>query len=199
MKYLALICVALIICSFKPRSRFKKFPKDFDNVDSLIRFVTPGKNYTYWAFCQGPASEFNSIVVFSNGTKPDSIKFKSARTGLFGGCEPIVCFNYIEYIDNGKVGYITTPAEFKEFLGSIDNLQEAVLLAKSQYYLDIDDKNRKGGSFILENGIYKLRLVRYHLCPDTKESIEVTIDRSDGNSKTLSRGTYYKSKQCTVI
>ena len=158
--------------------------------------VHPDKNYTYWRFCRWPAG--NDSIVFSSGIKPTTVKFDLPKSGLFIGCLPVMCFSYIDYVYKGKVGHVTTAAELKQFLGRIDNLEEALLLAKESEDVFIDPENSKGGAYFIGKNGFHLLLMRYNNCPETKESIFLRIEKDSGIVKKVNLGAYYKSKTCIM-
>jgi hypothetical protein len=205
MKQILLIFVAFITVPLtaKPqraihKNNYKQLPKIYGRRDSLVRFVTPGKNYTYWEFDDGEMDTTkNGTVLFSSGVKPAGVNFKDPQGNMFRGCLPSFCYKYIAYVYNGKVGYITSDAGFIDFMGEINSLPKAVILAslKDNVYAD-DDK--RGGSYLETKNGYELILTRYIFCPMTKVAVHYTID-SKGIKNKADRGAFSKSKDCEVI
>jgi hypothetical protein len=204
MKTLFILIAGLLCCRLQvmaqshTKNNFKQLPPIYHQRDSLIRYVTPDKNYTYWEYVEGGMDTTKEgYVIFSKGKRPDSVKFKDPRGSLFIGCLPAFCYKYIAYIYNGKVGYITSNAEFVKFMGSIDNLEEAVLLAeitKNVY----PDELKKGGAFMKTANGYELILTEYILCPQTKEAVHLVI-KHDGSVQQKKKWIYEKDEGCAVI
>lgn len=175
---------------------YKKIPDRFDDPDNLIKMVHPDKDYTYWQFCKWPAEK--DSVIFSSGKNPANIRFDPPYGGLFTGCMPAMCYKYISYVYKGKIGYVNTPEQLEQFLGRIDNLEEALLLARSAEDLDIDNDEKKGGSYFIEKNGYHLLLMHYKSCPQTKESIFLRIEKDSGIVQQVNLGAYFKNKNCIV-
>jgi len=179
-------------------SGYKKLSVEYNDESKLITFVNPDKAYTYWEFDRGVGSHHNEIL-FSKGKKPNGVVFQSrVYSKLFQGCAPGFCFKYIVYVYNGKVGYVTNTKELKDFLGNIDNLYEAVLLARATNEYQVDD-NIKGGAYqIKSDTIYNLRLTRSFGCPDTKKTFYLKIEKSKGIVDTATLTTFYKGTGCEI-
>jgi len=198
---IALFLVLLLLGFYKINSTrsdgYKKLSQEFNYEDKLIKYVIPNKKYTYWAFCRNLDSD---TVIYSFGKKPKGIKLESPiLNGLFVGCLPVMCSKYIAYVDNGKVYYVENAEEFKVFLGAIDNLQEAVLLARVEEDLQVDENDMRGGAFLIKSdSIYNLRLMRYISCPETEQSVYLKIEKHKGITDTSTLNSYYKGKGCIV-
>jgi len=195
-----LIFTFYVICNgipFYHSDGYNKLPRQYDYPDSLIKKVIPNKKYIYWAFCSKLDSD---TVIYSFGKKPKGLKLNPPFriSSLFVGCLPGICSKYILYVDSDKVHYVGNIEEFKSFLGSIDNLQEAVLFAKAKYHLQIDDDMRGGSYMIQADTIYNLRLMHYIPCPETKQSFYLKIKRNKGVTDTSTLVSYYKSDNCIV-
>jgi len=179
-------------------SAYKKIPDSLRYKEKLIKYVKPDKNYTYWEFDEGEMDTTKSgHVIFSSGTKPEGIVIKDPQGSLFAGCLPAFCYKYIAYVYNGKVGYITSNIDFISFMGSIDNLQEAILLAQilDDVYPDTD---KRGAGYLITPAGYRLVLTKYNLCPESKQAIKITID-TKGIIKKEPGVVFYKTTGCAVI
>lgn len=200
-----LVFITLLSCSKNEpeagNEPFKKLPFNLSTNfrDSIAKKITPGQNYTYWAYCslRQPLSGEERHTILSRGG--DSLqKFEADRNkpiyGFFQGGYPGYSTNYVLINDNGKKEVVETQDGFREFLGAIDNLEEAVLLAFSYGYRA--DTDIKGNAWCMHNGNYELHLVKYSDYPQRKESVEVIITK-DGFIKTNSLGIYCKdSSDC---
>ncbi|RYX87686.1 hypothetical protein EON73_00850 [bacterium] len=206
MKYL-LTSFMLFLLSFAAKSQTDKFnyhgykplPSRFIQRDSLIRFINPVHKYIYWEYVQIPADP-GKAVVFSQGVKPEGLKIKILnQRGFFSGCLPSACTRYIAYVDEkGEVGYITTAQQAAAFVGTIDNLEEAVLVAQlgnDDFYVD---KNAKGGSYKIKGNTYEVILTHYDLCPETSRAIQLRIDHKQILEK-KELGIYFQTKDCITI
>lgn len=168
--------------------------------DSLAKHINPNRKYQYWqyvAYYINSSSE--TYTVLKQGG--DSLLRKKINekprpnysAGIFFGGHPNFRCNYVVTIDNGKVNSLKTEEQFRDFLGTIDNLEEAILLA-STYDYQLDNDIRGSEYRDLQNG-FELHLMKYHEFPTRRESIEIKISR-DGFIKTKSLGIYCEGSNC---
>jgi hypothetical protein len=162
----------------------------------LASNITPNKNYQYWHFAQYGGRSY-SIIQEGGDTllrkrinkNVDILK----RPGIFVGGDPGYISNYIVTIDDDKISYVRSEDGFRTFLGQIDNLEEALLLAKSYGYYYYDKSKYREA----KNG-YELLLLRSYGPPETlpfTELVSVTITK-DGYIKTQSLGIHDEWKYC---
>lgn len=197
MKYLFFF-ILLVSCSKKEETKEKHFVKinynlSYDYKDSLIQKIIPNKNYDYYAYIGIRGSDFNILNEKGDTLKKHKyqIKLKDSSLGFFQGCHPRWCADYIVTIDNNHLQFITSEIDAGTFLGTIDNLEEALLLAQLKgYYLDNDV--RGNGYRITDKG-YELHLMKFSSDPLQKESVEITIDKH-GNTWTKSLGIYARGR-----
>ena len=180
------------------KDKFLKIPYSlkYNYLDSLGTKVNPNKNYEYWqyaTFYQGYGDQKVKYTVLKQGgdtslRKIINEKINPIKTiGIFQGGHPSYRCNYAVIIENQKVNYIKSEDEFRTFLGNIDNLEEAILLARTYEYILGSDINvseyRKVGNS------YELHLGKYHDYPRSLESVELKIGY-DGTIKTKSLGIF---------
>ncbi|MFC4816624.1 MULTISPECIES: hypothetical protein [unclassified Flavobacterium] len=169
-------------------------------LDSLAKYIKPNRNYQYWQYAtynQNSSSE--TYTVLKQGG--DSLLRKKINEkprpnytiGIFFGGHPNFRCNYVVTIDNGKVNNLKTEEEFRDFLGTIDNLEEAMLLARTYGY-QLDNDIRGSEYRNLQNG-FELHLMKYHEFPTRRESVEIKISR-EGFIKTKSLGIYCEGLNC---
>jgi len=202
-----LIIIALTSCCKEEKAvpeevvMFKKIPFDLANnfQDTIALKINPVKDYQYWAyvcFRQGMSGRESTAIIKEGGDTllKKNIKVKQDTYGFFQGGHPNFRCNYIVAVQDGREKLIDTDRGFREFLGTIDNLEEAVLLAITYgYWLDSDIK---GSAYRINNGNYEMHLLKFSSFPLQKESVEVIVIR-DGFIKTSSLGVYCKnSKDC---
>ncbi len=177
-------------------AKFHKIPYSlrFNYFDSLGTKINPNKNYEYWqyaTFYQGYGKKEIKYFVLKQGG--DTLQRKKINEkinpikviGIFQGGHPSYRCNYAIYIENQKIHYVKTEDEFRSFLGNIDNLEEAMLLARTYGYTLGNDKNTSGYRKIDNN--YELQLSKFHDFPRSVESVEIKIGY-DGTIKTKSLG-----------
>lgn len=190
MHFLKILLIIFILtsCNSNEDTEFKKIDHkltDFSYSDSLPTKILPDKKYDYWACIkfENRFSEQKHTIIKQEGNLQLSkkIQFKTNTYGFFPGCLPSYCCQYIITIKDGKINYILTEDGLKDFIGEIDNLEEALLIAKiHDYRLDSDIR---GSAFREKDGNYELHLTRYHQFLPLTEYIEVKINR-EGYLKT---------------
>ncbi len=183
--------------------KFLKIPYSlkYNYLDSLGLKINPNKNYEYWQYAtyyQGYGDQKIEYNVLNQGgdtslRKKINEKINPIKVlGIFQGGHPSYRCNYAIYIENEKVNYIKTEEEFRNFLGSIDNLEEAILLARTYGYL-VGSEPLVSEYKKTENG-FILHLLKYYEYPPSKELIEIKIHK-DGFVKTKSLGIFKTGRE----
>jgi len=191
---IAIVLVLVLSFNISCTDGYSRIPEKFYTAE-IIKAVKPDKNYTYWAFCQWP----QNTIIYSSGKKPNSLKPDPHVVGdIYPGCQPILYVNYIIAEIDGKIIYITKKQDFAKFLGHIDNLEEAVLLATATQNVGIDENNRKGDGYIITDSGYSLHLMHYENCPESRQSVLIKIDKDKGVLQRTKLDIYYKGKDCIV-
>ncbi len=170
-------------------------------LDSLGKQIYPNKKFQYWQYATYHAGtdgkiEYTVLKQGGNLSLRKNINEKISppySIGIFQGGHPSFRCNYVSTINKGKVNYLKTEEEFRDFLGTIDNLEEAMLLARTYGYLL--DNDIKGSEYAITKNGYVLHLMKFHEFPVRKESIEVEISK-DGFIKTKSLGIYCEGQNC---
>ena len=205
MRITFILFVLLISCSKKnetekSETKFQKinYSLRYDYLDSIGKKIVPNDNFKYWAYSTyyeryGDGKISQTILKEGGDTilkKNITEKFKPY--GIFEGGHPSYRCNYVTTIENQKVKYIRTDEEFRNFIGNIDNLEEAILLARTYGY-QLGTELKASQYKKIENG-YQLRLMKYHEYPLSKELIDITIQKN-GFIKTRSLGIYKKGRE----
>ena len=189
MRFLKILLIVIVTsCSGKEDLEFNKIDyklTDYSYSDSLPTKIIPDKKYDYWACIkyENRFSEKKHTIIKQAGNLQLSkkIQFKTKENGFFSGCIPSYCCQFIITIKEGKINYISTEDGLKDFIGGIDNIEEALLIAKiHDYRLDFDVR---GSAYREKDGNYELHLTKYHQFLPLKEYIEVKINR-EGYLKT---------------
>ncbi len=167
------------------------------NTETLLKNIEPNDKVTYW---QLERVLSDSKVLFSKGEKPAEIIISNAKydfNGFFVGCEPMFCAYRITYFENGRWGTVRTEQELKKFIDTVENVSEAFLIGKINDYM-IDIKSDFGNGFIeLKNG-FKLNMMKYEICPESKESFTFFVTKNGTIENLKNNGFYMKSKDCIV-
>lgn len=173
----------------------------YNYLDSLAKHLNPNKKYQYWQYAtyyHGMDDKTKHTILKQGGNlslrKKITEKFNPEYSvGIFQGGHPSFRCNYVSTIYNEKISYLKTEEEFRDFLGTIDNLEEAMLLAHTYGYL-LDNDIRGSEYRKVENG-YILHLLKFHEYPIYKESVEITVNKN-GFIKTKSLGIYCEGSDC---
>jgi hypothetical protein len=164
----------------------------YDYLDSLGKKIIPDKKYQYWhyaTYSDRYGSDKIQYTILKEGgditlSKKIDKKINPIKTiGIFQRGHPSYTCNYAVIIEDKKVNYIKTEDQFRTFLGNIDNLEEAILLARTYDYGLYNDK--RGSEYRKTKKGYELHLMKYHEFPKFIEFVELQIGK-DGTIKTKS-------------
>jgi hypothetical protein len=177
--------------------KYKSLDSEKIDTESLLKKIIPNNNYEYWEI--NFVSGFTPKIIFYKGNKELKNKFKTEKinSGFFFGCQPGYCYYNINFIENGKWNCIKDEKELAKFINKIDNVEEAFLIARINDYR-IDSTNKKGNSYAKTENGYKLKVMKYNSCPESKESFLISIDSTGKVKQTENLGFYLKTKDCIV-
>jgi hypothetical protein len=200
MKYIVILFILLVSCSKKekiktePKFEKTKYDRSYNYKDSLVQKIIPNKDYDYYAYVTIRGQDHN--IISEKGDILEKHKFetklKDGSLGFFIGCHPNWCSDYIITIKNNYLHFIISETEASIFLGTIDNLEEALLLAKLKGY-NLDNDIR-GNSYRVTDKGYEMILMKFSNFPLQKESMEVIVDKN-GNIESKSLGIYARGKE----
>ncbi|MBH1960136.1 MAG: hypothetical protein I8H68_08495 [Flavobacteriia bacterium] len=196
VKVVSLVFILFSILTFSqvniPNS-YTKIPDSLHFSDNLYQSIIPNKNYDYWKVINYDTSE--EVIIYESNKMKNCVGKLFPKKGFFNECAPSACFSYIIAYQNKKPEYFTDENELRNFIGYIDNLSEALLIAKT-YDLGVDRKSPIGGSFKIEKDFIYLYLARFENCPVSREAFFVTIRRKTGKFEYESQGIYYQTQDC---
>ncbi len=192
--YFVTILFSLISC----KENFEKLPEKYRSDGYLLKQIKPNSKIQYWQIDY--VTGFTPDKIFSSGNIKLSKQIPKPENqnlgGFFTGCQPLYCNYRILYIENNKWNFVQNKNELKEFINKIDNEYEAFLIARINDY-DIDS-NSKGNGFEKTKYGYKLKVMIYNSCPETKQSYIVTVDKNGKLNKLKDLGFYLKRGDCIV-
>ena len=76
-------------------------------------------------------------------------------------------------------------------------MYEAYLIGKINEY-DIDQNSEEGNGFVKQKDGYKLKMMKYNNCPESKESFTLSINNNVNIENTKSNGFYFKTTDCII-
>jgi hypothetical protein len=203
MKFLLIIYFFGILFLSSCSENFTKLSEQKSDIENLLKNIIPNKNIQYWQLESVPNwkdESKNSEIIFSKGqsiTKIKPLTNEKDWNGFFSGCQPSYCAYQITYLENDKWKTVKSEAELQSFIDRIDNESEAFLIGKINGY-DIDFYSKKGNGFIKKENGYKIKMMKYNNCPESKESFSLFIEQNGKISESKSNGFYLKSKNCII-
>ncbi|MBB4805182.1 hypothetical protein HNP38_000454 [Chryseobacterium defluvii] len=174
---------------------YRKIPEILDKVEYLYPFIQPDQQYEYWKVLSNEEDQEKAIIYESQMPESMTINEPAPAKGFFQKCFSNGCFSYIIACKDNRPEYFTTEKKLRDFIGVVDNIPEAILIAQTYGFL-VDSKDKSGGSYKIENDHILMYLSKVKYCPETKESFWVKIDRKTGKLESRSNGIYYKSDNC---
>jgi hypothetical protein len=166
---------------------FKKIPEILDNPELLYPFVVPDKKYGYWSVLRNNRDPDKAIIYESQTPDHMTLNDPSPGKGFFQKCLGEDCFFYILACENGRSTYFSDEQQLRNFIGFVDNLPEAILLANTYGYM-VDTGNPQGSSYKMEDQQISLYLVKLKNQSQTKESFFIRINRKTGKLEAKSIG-----------
>ncbi|AKK73816.1 hypothetical protein OK18_15465 [Chryseobacterium gallinarum] len=176
-------------------SDFKKIPEILDNIDLLYPFIIPDKDYAYWRVLSNDTDYEKAVIYESQAPEFMTINEPVPEKGFFQKCIGNNCFSYILACKNERPVYFSSEQQLRDFIGTVDNLPEALLLAKTYGYT-VDTTNLFTGAYKIEDRYISLYLKQSKGCPAVKESFRVKINRKTGKLEAKTNGVYAKDENC---
>ncbi|NIF06335.1 hypothetical protein F3J23_12885 [Chryseobacterium sp. Tr-659] len=177
---------------------FKKIPEILDNIDLLYPFIVPDKAYAYWRVLSNDTDYEKAVIYESQAPDFMTINEPVPEKGFFQKCIGNNCFSYILACKNERSVYFSNEEQLRDFIGTVDNLPEAILLAKTYGY-SVDTSNRFTGTYKIEDRHISMYLMQSKGCPAVKESFLVKINRKTGKLDAKSNGVYAKDENCSAL
>ena len=175
---------------------YKKIPDSLFFKDKIYQYIIPNEKYEYWKVSRKDDTPNEELIYESRSSQNlKYLKKYSAESGFFWECLPDGCFSYIVAYKNKNPQYFTSEKEFRNFIGFIDNLPEALLIAKT-YGFWFDKKEKIGGSYKMDNNYVYLYLAKFSSCLVSSESFTIKINRKTQEIEYKSNGIYYKTDKC---
>lgn len=188
----------LFYSQIKVPDDYKKIPDILDTTEYLYPFIIPDKEYAYWRVLTNDPDPDKAVIYESQAPDFMTINEPAPEKGFFQKCMGNNCFSYILACKKERTVYFSNEQQLRDFIGTVDNLPEAILLAKTYGY-SIDTKNRFTGSYKIEDHLISLYVLQSKGCPVVKESFLIKINRKTGKLEAKSNGIYSKSENCITL
>lgn len=168
-------------------SGYHKIPEILDNPELLYPFIIPDKKYEYWSVFRNNPDPDEAIIYESQTPEYMTINDPAPEKGFFQKCLGESCFIYLIACQNGRSKYFSSEQQLREFIGTVDNLPEAILIANTYGYT-VDTADALGSSYAITDELISLYISK----PSTaaRESFLIEIDRKTGRVKAKSYRTY---------
>lgn len=175
---------------------FSQTKKKFSSVEGVLARVIPNDKIDFWALIHNSYGKNREVRI--SGTKKDYVPQFSG----FNLSPAEDSFYYIVYSTAGKLNYITEIKDLKDFLGKIDNADEAALSAVLDGYMIDEQFVDVAANYYEDKDNYYLDLgkVTSKECPYQKNHFTLTVNKSTGIvSNVKDNGTYIElyKKNCT--
>lgn len=195
--------LSLLLCSCQ--DEYQHLPEKATYNEELLKAIIPAKNIQYWQLEHFPNNEENSNfnkILITKGTYNKNIIDKPPQheddwNGFFRGCMPSYCAYRITYLENNQWKVVTSEPQLKLFIGKIDNVFEALLIATTEGY-DTDSESEHGNGYIETGTGFILKVMKYKNCPESKESFTMFVDQNGNISNIRSRGYYLRTDGCII-
>lgn len=193
-----LILSNLLLSQIRVPDDYKKIPEILDNIDLLYPFIIPDKDYAYWRVLSNDTDYEKAVIYESQAPEFMTINEPVPEKGFFQKCIGNNCFSYILACKNERPVYFSSEQQLRDFIGTVDNLPEALLLAKTYGYT-VDTTNLFTGAYKIEDRYISLYLKQSKGCPAVKESFRVKINRKTGKLEAKSNGVYARDENCISL
>lgn len=168
---------------------YKNIPQILDNTELLYPFIIPDKKYEYWSVFRNNPDPDKAIIYESQAPEYMTINDPAPEKGFFQKCLGEDCFSYLIACENSQSKYFSNEKQLRDFIGTVDNLPEAILIANTYGYT-VDTTNNLSSSYKMENHHILMYLSKIKGNTDTKESFLVKINRKTGKLESKSNGIY---------
>jgi hypothetical protein len=183
------LCSGLVFGQKTVPSDYKKIPEILDNPELLFPFIVPDKKYDYWSVLRNNPDPDKAIIYESQAPDFMTLNDPAPEKGFFQKCLGEDCFSYLLACEKGKTKYFSTEQQLRDFIGTVDNLPEAILIANTYGY-SVDTGNASGSSYTMDDKNIFLYLSKLTNNAENKKSFFIKINRKTGKIETKSNGTY---------
>lgn len=193
--FLTLLIAQLFWSQNAQMQDYQKIPEVFDTAENLYPFIIPSENFAYWKAFTNHSDPEKAVLYESQYPEPMTILEPAPEKGFFQQCLEENCYHYIIACKNDRPQYFSNEKSLQDFIGEVDNIAEAVLIANINGF-SIDIYNADGGSYKEDKQNFYLKTFKAKKCPEVKESFLLTIKRISGQLKSQNKGIYTQRNTC---
>ncbi|MCY0969064.1 hypothetical protein [Chryseobacterium wangxinyae] len=187
--------ISIILFLFLGTFLFSQEKKKFFNTQNVLAKIIPNDKIDFWALIQNNYGKNEELK--TSGTKKD-------YTPQFSGFNITPTedsFYYIVYSKGGNTSYITEISGLRDFIGKVDNAEEAALSAVLDGYIIDEQFVDVAGNYYEDKTNYYLDLgkVTSKECPYEKKHFTLTVNKATAQiSQVKENGTYIElyTKKC---
>lgn len=187
--------ISLLFFLFLSTLAFSQEKKKFFNIHNVLLNIIPNHTVDSWTLVHNNYGKNEEIK--TSGTKKEYVP-------QFAGFNIVPAedsFYYIAYSKGGKVNYITALPDLKDFIGKVDNAEEAALLAVLEGFVIDEQFVDIAGNYYADKTNYYLDLgkVTSKECPYQKTHFTLTVNKASGAiTQIKDNGTYIElyTKKC---
>lgn len=188
---------SLFIFLFLGMLSYAQEKKQFSDVSSILQYIIPNTKTDSWILVHQNYGKDN--IIKKSGTLKD---FTSQSSGFNIGIAQENEFYYIVSSSGGKTENITTPEGLRNFIGKVDNINEAAVLAATDGYIIDEEFRDLAGNYYEDKSNYFLDLGKLTSkeCPYQKKHFTLTVNKSTGTITDIKdNGSYIElyNKKCT--
>ncbi|WP_415326678.1 hypothetical protein [Chryseobacterium sp. MMS23-Vi53] len=158
---------------------FKKIPEILDNTELLYPFIIPNKRYNYWSVLRNNPDPDKAIIYESQAPDFMTINDPAPEKGFFQKCLGEDCFSYLIACKNSQSKYFSNEQQLRDFIGTVDNLPEAILIANTYGYT-VDSSNPLSSSYKTDEKYVSLYLSKINSNSGIKDYSFIQINRKTG-------------------
>lgn len=183
-----LLCSGLVFSQKTVPPDYRKIPEILDNPELLYPFIIPDKKYEYWSVLRNNPDPDKAIIYESQTPDFMTLNDPAPEKGFFQKCLGEDCFSYALACETGRTLYFSDEQQLRNFIGFVDNLPEAILVANTYGYT-VDTGNSLSSSYKIDEKHISLYLTKL-TNSKSKASYLVKINRKTSKVEVKNIGTY---------
>lgn len=168
---------------------------NFDNTENLLKKIQPNQNISSWILISSEKGTHHHVA--SSGKLADY----NVQPAGFMVNNDANYYYYFVFTQGSSVAYVTDKEQLRNFIGTVENAEEAALLGiLDGYFLDEEFKNLSG-NHQADKSTFKIELAKItsEKCPFAKSHYEISVPKNGKNiSAVKDLGVYFQvfDKSC---
>ncbi|MFC3159935.1 hypothetical protein SAMN05443633_114107 [Chryseobacterium arachidis] len=176
---------------------FAQEKKQFSSVSGILQRIVPNIKTDTWILIHQSGGQ--DKIIKESGAKKEYV---TQSTGFNIGIEEEGEFYYIVYFSAGKAEYVTNLDGLRTFVGKVDGIEDAAVIASTEGYIIDEEFKDLAGNYSEDANNYYLDLGKLtsRECPYQKKHFTIAVNKSSGNITNIKdNGSYIELyyKKCT--